>query len=80
MSPTAPIWFVVQINSAHIVQHKSHSVNSEEATFEGATSQETAGSGLRLLQACRRDALWLGDDPVHTEKAYVNCAAWAMSF
>jgi hypothetical protein len=41
---TAPIWFAVQINDAHIVQHKSLSVNSEEATLEGATPQETAES------------------------------------
>jgi hypothetical protein len=33
-SLTWPICFAVQINSAHIVQHKSLPVNSEEATLE----------------------------------------------
>jgi hypothetical protein len=33
---TAPIWFAVQINDAHIVQHKSLSVNSEEATLSNS--------------------------------------------
>jgi hypothetical protein len=64
----APILLRCRSSDAHIVQHKSLSVNFEEESFGGATSK-------KLLDQVR-DATRLKDYPVQTEEAY----NWAMSF